>query len=244
MRTDIFGVGFDDLGQEAALARAMDLLRESRFSYVVTPNPELVNYARAMPDYRDTLNGAALVLPDGIGVVHAARILGTPLKFGRVPGIDFATALLPRLAEENRSLYLLGAKPGIAETAAANLLAARPNLHICGTADGYFSDSEAVAMKIRESGADVVFVCLGAPKQERWMAEFGEKTGARLMLGLGGVLDVYAGAAKRAPKGFQKLGLEWFYRLLREPRRIGRMAKLPLFLGSALLLRIRRGSGG
>ncbi len=244
MRREIFGVGFDDLGLDAALAKALELLEAPGPSYVVTPNPELVNHARSLPGYREVLNGAALVLPDGIGVVYAARILGRPLRRGRLPGIDFASALLPELAARGRGLYLLGAKPGVAEQAAENLSARHPGLQICGTADGYFSDPAAAAAAVRETGAAVVFVCLGAPRQERWMAEWGKESGALLLLGLGGALDVYAGKVKRAPKAFQKLGLEWFYRLLREPRRIGRMAKLPLFLGSALWLRLRGGASG
>lgn len=232
MRTDIMGVTFDDLTLEEAVDAGEALARGPGFAYVVTPNPEIVNLARADESYRDLLNGAGLVLPDGIGVVHAARILGRPLK-GRVPGIDFAAGLLDRLARNGGRLFLLGAKPGVAEQAAANLAAAYPGLTVCGTNDGYFQDAAPVVEKIRAARADVVFVCLGAPKQERWMAQYGPETGARLMAGLGGALDVFAGNVKRAPAAWQKLGLEWAYRLAHQPSRIGRMAKLPLFLVDA-----------
>ena len=232
MRTDIMGVGFDDLTLEEAVAAGEKLAQGPGFSYVVTPNPEIVDLARADAGYRDLLNGAGLVLPDGIGVVYAAKLLGRPLK-GRVPGIDFATGLLDRLAKNGGKLFLLGAKPGVAEQAAARLKAAHPGLVICGTNDGYFKDSAPVVEKIKEAAADVVFVCLGAPKQEKWMAQYGPETGAHLMAGLGGALDVYAGNVKRAPVLWQKLGMEWAYRLIRQPSRIGRMAKLPLFLVDA-----------
>ena len=240
MRTDIMGVTFDDLTLAEAVAAGEDLAKGPGFSYVVTPNPEIVNLARADESYRDLLNGASLVLPDGIGVVYAARILGTPLK-GRVPGIDFATSLVDRLAKSGGRLFLLGARPGVAKQAAENLKAAHPGLVICGTNDGYFQDSAPVVEKIRAAGADVVFVCLGAPKQERWMAQHGPETGAHLMAGLGGVLDVYAGNVKRASAAWQRLGMEWAYRLLKQPSRIGRMAKLPLFLVDA---RRQRGKEG
>ena len=226
------GVGFDDLTLEEAVAAGEKLAQGPGFSYVVTPNPEIVDLARADAGYRDLLNGAGLVLPDGIGVVYAAKLLGRPLK-GRVPGIDFATGLLDRLAKNGGKLFLLGAKPGVAEQAAARLKAAHPGLGICGTNDGYFKDSAPVVEKIKEAAADVVFVCLGAPKQEKWMAQYGPETGAHLMAGLGGALDVYAGNVKRAPVLWQKLGMEWAYRLIRQPSRIGRMAKLPLFLVDA-----------
>ena len=232
MRTDIMGVGFDDLTLEEAVAAGEKLAQGPGFSYVVTPNPEIVDLARADAGYRDLLNGAGLVLPDGIGVVYAATLLGRPLK-GRVPGIDFATGLLDRLAKNGGKLFLLGAKPGVAEQAAERLKAAHPGLTVCGTNDGYFKDSAPVVEKIRAAEADMVFVCLGAPKQEKWMAQYGPETGAHLMAGLGGALDVYAGNVKRAPVLWQKLGMEWAYRLIRQPSRIGRMAKLPLFLVDA-----------
>lgn len=232
------GVTFDDVTLEEAVAAGEALAAGPGFSYVVTPNPEIVAMARQTETYREILNGAGLVLPDGIGVVHAAKILGTPLK-GRVPGIDFASALVERLARNGLRLFLLGAKPGVAELAAANLKDAHPGLIVCGTHDGYFREDGPVVEEIRAADADVVFVCLGAPKQELWMVEHGPATGAHLMVGLGGSLDVFAGVVERAPEGFQKLGLEWLYRLVKEPKRIGRMAKLPLVLVQAAGARLR-----
>ena len=156
-------------------------------------------------------------------------MLGTPLK-EKTPGIEFAAHLMERMAAEGASLYLLGAKPGVAEKAAVRLAEKYPGLRIAGTHDGYFQEDGPIIAEIAASGADVVFVCLGAPKQERWMAKNGPATGAHLLCGLGGSLDVFAGVVERAPKFWSDHGLEWFYRLCKEPRRIGRMMKLPLFL--------------
>ena len=233
LRTEILGVGFDDLTIEEAADRASALLEEEGFHYVVTPNPELVDRARREETFREALNGADLVLPDGIGVVYAARLLGRSLK-GRCPGIDFAGKLMERMARKGQRLYLLGAKPGVAEAAAARLEVRYPGLTICGVHDGYFQEDGPVVEDIRKAGADVVFVCLGFPKQEYWMVKNGPATGARLLAGLGGSLDVFAGVVERAPESWQRLGLEWLYRLTREPKRIGRMARLPLFLAAAL----------
>ena len=233
LRTEILGVGFDDLTIEEAADRASALLEEEGFHYVVTPNPELVDRARREETFREALNGADLVLPDGIGVVYAARLLGGSLK-GRCPGIDFAGKLMERMARKGQRLYLLGAKPGVAEAAAARLEVRYPGLTICGVHDGYFQEDGPVVEDIRKAGADVVFVCLGFPKQEYWMVKNGPATGARLLAGLGGSLDVFAGVVERAPESWQRLGLEWLYRLTREPKRIGRMARLPLFLAAAL----------
>lgn len=229
MRIDVLGVGFDNLTMDEAVAEGLRLTESQGTHYVVTPNPEIVELCRENLATKIAVNEADLVLADGIGVVKGAAMLGTPLK-GRVPGIEFAAGLMAGLAAKGKKLYLLGAKPGVAEQAAGRLQTTYPGLVIAGTHDGYFKDDAAVAEEIRKTGADVVFVCLGAPKQELWMKKFGPATGAHLLCGLGGSLDVFAGVVERAPKFWSDHGLEWFYRLCREPRRIGRMMKLPLFL--------------
>lgn len=240
-KTDVMGVAFDDITIDQAVERALALAKDGRGAYVVTPNPEIVMLAQKDPGYGETLAGAALTLPDGIGVIYAAKLLKRPLQ-GRVPGIDFASALLSRMAGEGLELYLLGAKPGVAEQAAENLKKTYPGLTVCGTHDGYFQEDGPVVEGIRASGADVVFVCLGAPKQETWMRRNGADTGAGLLVGLGGALDVYAGTVQRAPEGWQKLGLEWLYRLIKQPSRIGRMAKLPGFLVKAAFWKDKGGA--
>ena len=202
VRTEIMGVSFDNVTLEEAVRTGAKLAEGPGFSYVVTPNPEIVNAARADSSYQEVLNRATLVLPDGIGVIKAAKILGRPLK-ERVPGIDFASGVMSRLEKKGGRLFLLGAKPGVAEQAAENLKAKYPGLVICGTNDGYFRDDAPVVEKIRAAEPDVAFVCLGFPRQERWMAEFGPQTGAHLMIGLGGALDVFSGNTKRAPAVWQ-----------------------------------------
>lgn len=229
MRIDVLGVGFDNVLMIEAVARAVELLGQPGAHYVVTPNPEIVEVCRENPEAMQAVNGADLVLADGVGIIKGARILGTPLK-ARNPGIEFAACLMEEMAKKGLSLYLLGAKPGVAETAGKRLAEKYPGLTIAGTHDGYFQDDAPVIEAIRNSGADAVFVCLGAPKQELWMAKNGPETGARLLCGLGGSLDVFAGTVKRAPKFWSDHGLEWFYRLCKEPSRLGRMMKLPLFL--------------
>ena len=231
-------MGFDSLTLDEAADAAAALAEGEGFHYVVTPNPEFLQRAKHDGDFRAVLNGAGLVLPDGVGVTYAAKILGRPLK-GRVPGIDFAARLMTWMGAHGKRLFLLGAKPGVAEQAALRLLADYPGLIVCGTHDGYFQEDQPVVDEIRAACADVIFVCLGAPKQEFWMARCGPLTGARLAVGLGGSLDVFAGVVERAPAAWQKLGMEWLYRLIREPKRIGRMMKLPLVLTDAMGARLR-----
>ena len=232
-------MNFDNLTREEAARAGARLLEEDRFHYVVTPNPEFLLAAEKDPDFRRVLNSADLALPDGIGVVYSAKIMGRPLK-ARVPGIEFAEDMLACLDERGGRLFLLGARPGVAEKAGENILARHPNITLCGTQDGYFRDEETVLLKVAAARPDLLFVCLGAPKQEKWMARWGRHTGARLAIGLGGVLDVFAGNVERAPAAWQKLGLEWAYRLKQEPKRAGRMARLPLVLVQAAGERIRK----
>lgn len=239
MKTEILGINFDNMTQEEINARGAQLLREDRFHYVVTPNPEFILAAEKDLEFLRVLNGADLVLPDGIGVVYSAKILGTPLK-ARLPGIEFGEAMLDALNEMGGRLFLLGAKPGVAEEAGRRIVESHPNIVLCGTQDGYFKDEQEVLVKVADAKPDLLFVCLGAPKQEKWMARWGQHTGAKLAIGMGGALDVFAGKVERAPEKWQKMGLEWAYRLKKEPKRIGRMAKLPLVLVKAAGERIKR----
>lgn len=237
------GVGFDAVTLTQAVDLAMKQIHDGKKGYVVTPNPEIVYQAMYDHDFQDLVNQASLVLPDGIGIIYASKILGLKLP-ARLPGIDFAGLLMHRMAQEKMRLFLLGAKPGVAEQAAKKLQEKYPGLVIAGTKDGYFkSDSEAVAAVNAAGGADVMFVCLGAPKQERFMSKYQKDLNVTLCCGLGGSLDVFAGTVQRAPKIFIKLGLEWFYRLCKEPWRFGRMMKLPLFLWLVLKKKLFGGKG-
>ena len=238
MKIDVMGVRFDNVTMEEALARAIALLPEKRGAYVVTPNSEIVYEAMADESLRDLLNAADLVLPDGAGVVLGSKILKTPLK-EKVAGVDFADRLLGHLAETGGSVYLLGGKPGIAELAGQKMREKHPDLTISGMADGYFRDEGPVVEAIQQAAPDVLFVCLGAPKQERFMARHQKELPVGLMAGLGGSLDSFAGTVKRAPKWMIRLNLEWFYRLLKEPWRFKRMLRLPKFLWAVVCRRMR-----
>ena len=238
-KIDVLGVDFDDITVEQAVSRACGTIDSGKKAYVVTPNPEIVWMARRDETLRTAVNGAEMVLPDGIGIIIGARILGSPLRGGRVPGIDFATALLKKMAESDRSVFLLGAKPGVAEESGHKLAEEYPGLKIAGTANGYFTNDEQVIEQINAENPDLLLVCLGAPKQELWMAKNIGLLSVGLCAGLGGALDVFAGKIKRAPVFFRKFGLEWLYRIVREPRRIKRSLKLPLFIFAVIWKRLR-----
>lgn len=237
------GVSFDNLTKIEFTERARQMLAAKEKGYCVTPNAEIVYEAVKDPGFRELLNGAALVLPDGAGVVLGAKILGTPLR-EKVAGIEFGEELCALLAQTGGRLYLLGGKPGIAELAGEKLQEKYPGLTVCGTADGYFQDEKAAVEKLNMAKPDVVFVCLGAPKQEKFIRKHFEEMNATLFLGLGGSLDGYAGVAHRAPRWMINLSLEWLYRLIREPKRLGRMMRLPKFVLICFREKLRRKKNG
>ena len=238
MKIDVMGLKFDSMTMDEALSRAEALLRGDKAAYVVTPNAEIAYEALHDVQLREMLNGADLMLPDGAGVVLASKLLRTPVK-QKVAGVDFAAGLLGILERNGQSLYLLGGKTGIGELAAQKMLEAHPQLRIAGIADGYFRDEASVIEKINASGADALFVCLGAPKQERFMVQHRQELHVHLMAGLGGSLDAFAGTVQRAPAWMIRLNLEWLYRLIREPKRFRRMLRLPKYLWAVMLKRIR-----
>lgn len=232
MKINILGVAFDALTLGEAEERADALLCSGAGGYIVTANPEIVLRCREDAAYAAAVNGAELVLADGVGDLCAARILGTPLP-GRVAGADLVPRLLARLAERGGSVFLYGARPGVAERAGESLQSACPGLRIAGTENGYISDETALLEALEREKPDLLLLGLGAPRQELWMAKNRQRTPA-VMIGVGGLLDVFAGDIPRAPETWQRLGLEWLYRLLREPRRFKRVIRLPKILFLAL----------
>lgn len=237
-RVAILGVGFDRVALSgAATAIAARLARGER-TFVVTANPEFVMLARRERDVAEIARTADLVIPDGTGIVAAARLLGDPLP-GRAPGRLLVDALVPILAERRLSLYLLGAAPGIADRAAARLRARRPELRIAGTHAGSATDDGAVELVAR-AAPDVLLVAYGMPQQERWIARnLGRLPSVRLAMGVGGVFDQLAGQATVPPRLVHAAGVEWLWRLAREPRRWRRQRALPLFAALVLAERLR-----
>lgn len=232
MRQEILGVGFDPVTGDQAAAWALERLERREAGYICTPNPEMIMLARKDPALLRAVNGADMVLADGVGVLWASGRLGKPLP-ERVAGYDFLMTLLEKMTG---SVFLLGGKPGVAEKAAETIRARFPGVTVAGAMDGYFTDEGPVLEAIGAARPDLLLVCLGMPKQELWMAAHRD-CGACLMAGLGGSLDVLAGTVKRAPAFWRERGLEWLYRLLRQPRRIKRQIRLPLYAAAVLARR-------
>lgn len=228
----ILNVKFDVVNEDEALEKLIEFLEEkSSLKEVYTPNPEIVMLAQEDKELFKILNNADLVLADGIGIIIASKLKGLQIKH-RVTGVDTMDKLLQYCGEHEKSFFIFGGKPGIAEIACENIKQKYKGIKVAGFQHGYFneSDEEEIINQINNAKPDVLFVCLGAPKQEKWINTNKDKLNCALAMGVGGSVDVYAGVVQRAPMAFQKLGLEWFYRLLKEPLRIKRMSALPKFL--------------
>lgn len=198
---------------------------------VFTPNAEIIALAQDNPELKTALAAADLTVPDGIGVVWAARRLGTPLK-ERVPGIELLEKLMALAATKGYTVYFLGSRPGVAEEAKRCLQERYSNLQVVGTHHGYFDAEEEAEIfsQLETIQPDILVVALGAPKQELWLMRHGERLPVKVALGVGGSLDVMSGQVKRAPPVWQRLGLEWLYRILKEPKRLKRAGQLPRFV--------------
>ncbi|MBQ1344010.1 MAG: WecB/TagA/CpsF family glycosyltransferase [Firmicutes bacterium] len=228
----ILGVRVDeyDMQQSLDLIGAFVAQSGDELKQVVTINPEGVWLAQGDGELKRIIDDAALVTPDGNGVLWAARQLGTPIK-ERVAGIELLENICRRGAEEGWRIYLLGAKPGVADVAAQKLQEKYPGLQIVGCDNGYFRDREEQAVScVREAKADVLFAALGMPYQEHWLYDHRRELGCKVAVGVGGSFDVLAGLVRRAPGLWQRLKLEWLWRLLSDPKRWRRYLVIPRYM--------------
>ncbi|MGH2507312.1 MAG: WecB/TagA/CpsF family glycosyltransferase [Ktedonobacteraceae bacterium] len=239
----VLGVRVDRISQAQTLDRIMGLIAQKRASeqaipcqQLITVNPEFVMAAQRNADFRQAINAAALVVADGMGVVWATRYLKAPTP-ERITGVDTLIALARRCAESGYRLYLLGAAPGVAEEAALRLQSLAPGLHVVGTYAGSPApaEEEAIIERVRATQADVLCVAYGAPAQDIWIARNLTRLPVALAVGVGGAYDFISGRQRRAPRSMQRLGLEWLYRLSREPWRWRRMLALPRFAVQVVL---------
>ncbi len=231
-KIDVLGVKIAHITNAEALEISKGLLNSEGVSKIFTPNPEIIMAAQEDTELKEILNSADLCTADGIGVVYASKILGEPLP-ERVAGFDLACSLLEHISHTGEGVFLFGAKPGVAEIAKAKLESKYPGIKVSGTRNGYFKDEDCdeIIEEINNSGAKLLLVCLGAPKQEKWIDKYKDSLKVSLCMGVGGTLDVLAGTAKRAPEVFIKLNLEWAYRFMKQPDRIiSRGKALPQFL--------------
>lgn len=235
----IFGVNINNTTLVETTTILESYLKGNSLKTIYTPNTEIVMIAKEDKTLRDLINQGDLIIPDGIGLIYGSRIKKRPLT-ERVTGFDTSIKLLEIANKQGYSIYLLGGMEGVAKDAAINIKNTYPNIVISGYQNGYFKGShlgleaqeeeKLIIEKINNEKPDIIFVGLGFPKQEMWIDANKEKLNAKVIIGNGGVMDILSGNAKRAPEIYQKLGLEWLYRLIKDPSRIKRQMLLPKFM--------------
>lgn len=236
---EIFGVKIDNITFEEATREVEEYLKGDTLKVIYTPNPEIVMGAKDDSRLRNLINDGDMVTADGIGLIYASRIKKKPLK-ERVTGYHLSIKLLEIANENNYSIYLLGGKDGIANMAAVNIAKDYPNVKIAGFHHGYFKGSHQgnenheeeikIINDINKSNPDIIFLGLGFPNQENWIDANRDRIKGRLIIGNGGVIDILSGNTKDTPEIYRKVGLEWLYRLVKNPSRIKRQLVIPKFI--------------
>lgn len=215
----ILNVKYDNVTKTVALEKALSLLKQSNKSNIFFLNADCLYQAQNDAEYRDILNSADLVLPDGMGLKLATKLLGNKMK-DNCNGSDFSPLLMARAAEEGYKIFFLGGRKGVAEKAAENIQNKIPGIQIVGTHSGHFDDDKEIINKINNSGADILFAAMGVPLQEKWIHKNRDKLNLKLCLGVGALLDYLSGRIRRAPKILRTIYMEWAWRILMEPKRL------------------------
>ena len=229
MSVELLGFNIDDYTFEDAVVKAKSLIDSTKVSQIITINPEMIQEAEKNNKFSNIIKEAEMVIPDGIGIQLGLKITGKNVQ--RIPGIDFAKRMLYEASKNDIPVAIIGAKEEVITKAIENLQKEINGLNIVYFHNGYFSDDNIIMEELKAKAPKLILVALGSPKQEEFIYKAKTKLKPALMIGIGGSLDVWSGNVKRAPKIFQKLGLEWLYRTLAQPSRFKRIfPALPLFL--------------
>ncbi len=231
MRTEIMNVPIDVISKKEALAWVLDALKKNKYQMLFTPNPEFVMTAQKDKEFMDILKKGDLVIADGIGILLASKLNKVKIA-ERVTGCDLMFTIFDTIKNMDYSVYILGGKPGVCELAKKNMESKFQNLKIIGCHNGFFDEKQEklIVEEIQTLKPDILIVCTGFPKQEKWIYKYRDVLPVKVAMGLGGSIDIMAGTVKRAPKQWSAIGLEWLYRLISEPSRLGRMSQLPIFV--------------
>lgn len=235
----LLGYNIDLFSTDEAMNYVNTLIDSSSSSHIVTINPEIIEYANKHEDFAKILNEAELVIPDGIGIKIGLKINGINVE--RITGIGFARALIELSAQNNIPIALVGAKPSVIEKVQTKLKEEFPDLNIVYAHDGYFKENSELHEDLKSASPKILFVAMGAPKQEEFIYELKTILPSTVMIGIGGSFDVWSGEVKRAPEIWQKLGLEWLYRTIKQPERFKRIfPTLPIFVYNVIKERLTK----
>ena len=230
-KVEILGVNVNSLTMAEAVETVKNFIEKGERRLIATANAEMIMRATYDVELKTILNAADLVVPDGAGTVWAAGYLGHPMP-ERVAGYDLSQELMRLAPSKKYKLYFFGSAPGVADLAKAKAEKWYPGIDIVGTRNGFFSaeDEQSIIADIKAKRPDILLVALGVPKQEKWLYAHLDELNVPVSIGVGGSFDVMAGVMKRAPLWMQEAKLEWLYRGLKQPSRIGRLMALPKFV--------------
>ncbi|MFB1082163.1 WecB/TagA/CpsF family glycosyltransferase [Jeotgalibacillus sp. JSM ZJ347] len=232
-KEEYLGVKVSALNYAEILSEIDNRIQEGEQSTVIAVNPEKVIKAQDDPEIKRLINESTFQIPDGAGILLASRLKKGKIR-NRVTGIDMMDHLLGHASKQGYRVFFYGAKEEIVKKARDNIKEKYPALHVAGYANGYIKDNDALIEEINKTKADIVFVAMGSPRQEYWIEQNRAQLNAKVFQGVGGSFDVFSGTIPRAPHLFRRLGLEWLYRLMKEPSRWKRQMALPKFLVKVL----------
>ncbi len=230
--TEILGCRVHDVDMDTVMNAVQGFVNNQATHQIVTADASAIVIAQSDPEFKEIVNSADIVSPDGVSIVLGSRFSCKRIQV-RVSGVDISMKILEMAAKDSFSVFFFGAAPGVAEKAAEKMIEQYPGLLVAGTRNGYFDDdkdTDAIVEQIKTSGAKVLLVALGIPKQEKWIRRNISRLGVGVAIGVGGTFDVMSGLVKRAPVWYQKHGLEWLYRLSKDRRKIAKVLLLPKFV--------------
>jgi N-acetylglucosaminyldiphosphoundecaprenol N-acetyl-beta-D-mannosaminyltransferase len=230
---ELLGYRFVNNTMDELVEEVQERITSSQKTFIVTANPEIVTYAHSDIEYGSVLKGADFIIPDGVGIIFASKILDNPIQ-ERLTGFDLMEQLLKVSNTNKFKIYLLGTMPNVIDLTAANINKKYPYIQVVGFHHGFFEDDEFIIEEIRLKKPDIIFVGTGFPKQEKWISNNLHHFTKGVFMGVGGCLNVWAGVDKRAPKVWRDLNLEWIYRLIKQPTRFKRMLAIPVFIKKVL----------
>lgn len=229
-KVDVLGIEFEHTTKTEIIHTLEKRIKDNKKTFIVTANPEIVMYAQRDSQYKNIVQSADYIIPDGIGIIMGAKLLKNPLP-ERIPGFDLMKDLLTIANKEQLRVFFLGARENVLNKAIDNVKHDYPGIQIAGCHHGFFNEEDPeVATMVQESNPDIVFVALGFPRQERWISKNAHLFQQGIFMGVGGSFDVLSGTVKRAPTLWRKLNIEWLYRLIKQPQRWKRMTFLPIFM--------------
>lgn len=238
----VFGFDFVNNDLQEMVMVVKNRMNKELKTFIVTGNPEILMYARKNKDYKNKIQAADFLIPDGYGIILASKIFRTPIR-ARLTGFDLMIELLKLANDENKSIYLLGGSEKINSLASQKILSQFPNITLAGRHHGFFDwNNNNILLEVKQKKPDIVFVAMGYPRQEKWISEYSPLCEKGIFIGVGGSVDVIAGALKRAPIILQRLNLEWLYRVIQEPKRWKRIIVLPKFIFEILKLKLKKPS--